>query len=147
MGWCPRTIYLQSHERQALTVDSVITCVCNSKPCKTQSTTSTTSQKKIHTPGASKQHKSETTEVLWHDAGPVVAHPDDSSCDRPNSGEWLPKKGVASAIPTKMGTSNNSESIVRERYVALRSSVPAGTVEVKKKRGPKRRVERGLDWV
>jgi len=28
------------------------------------------------TPGASKQHRSETTEVFWHEAGPVVEQPE-----------------------------------------------------------------------
>ena len=30
------------------------------------------------TPGASKQHKFETAEVLWQDAVPVVEHPEET---------------------------------------------------------------------
>lgn len=86
---------------------------------------------KIHTPGASKQHKLDTTEVLWQDCGPVVKHPDEWRADRSNSGESLLKKGVASARSTKMWESKYCKSITREQMIcqfgAGTSSAPAET--------------------
>lgn len=62
-------------------------CVCNKSP-----------------PGASKQHKFETTEVLWQDAGPVVEHPEETDLlNRPRISVW-PKKGEANAVLTKLAS-------------------------------------------
>jgi len=82
------------------------------KQNKAQSTASITSKKKHRTPGDSKQHKFDTTEVLWHDCGPVVEHPDEIKDDRPNICDV-----VASARPTKTWENNSSGSISKSRQV------------------------------
>jgi len=56
------------------------------------------------TPGDSKQHKFDTRVVFWHDAGPVVEHPEASKEDlwkRFILSVWL-KNGVAKATPIKV---------------------------------------------
>ena len=65
-------------------------------------------RKRDCTPGASKQHKFDSTEVFWHDCGPVVEHADETKDDRSNS-------DIASPRPTKTWESNNSRSISRSR--------------------------------
>lgn len=48
--------------------------------------------KRQRTPGDSKQHKSDTTVVFWHEIGPLLGHPE----------EIWPKAGVTKATPIKV---------------------------------------------
>jgi len=55
------------------------------------------------TPGDSKQHKFDTADVFWHDAGPVVEHPEASEDLRKRFklSVWS-MNGVAKAPPIKV---------------------------------------------
>lgn len=69
------------------------------------------------TPGASKQHKLDTDEVLWHDWVPVVEHPELMRFARSNNcevGSFGEKNGVASAMAARLETTTEKNIFVDE---------------------------------
>lgn len=83
-------------------------CVWRSKPCDAQRTINLPPiaaipyyhQQGIRTPGDSKQHRSFSVVVLWHDAGPLVEQPELIRLKR-SSGLTETGEGLAAAEPAR----------------------------------------------
>ena len=74
-----------SHDAYHHRNDRQLTCVCNRRP-----------------PGASKQHKSVSRVVLWHDAAPEVLHPELTRLKRSSGPTGVtPVEGRAKEGPTR----------------------------------------------